>query len=193
MRQIFIAQVRKIPLLNRSGLDLDTPVRQRLHALSYSQVHDDMLQAITDPRLNLVYVHMNVPHPPAIYDHSEDRISTGRNISYLDNLRLVDRTIRDIREALERAGMWDTSTILLMADHPLRTNSWKDDPAVRKGLTQHSEVPYLLKMAGQTQGSTYNKVMQEVVTKDLLLAILSKQVTTSQQVAAWLDANPPHQ
>ena len=38
-----------------------------------------------------------------------------------------------------------------------------------------------------------DKVVLEVVTKDLLLAILSKQVTTSQQAAAWFDANPPHQ
>ncbi|HXB74886.1 MAG TPA: sulfatase-like hydrolase/transferase [Candidatus Acidoferrales bacterium] len=193
MKEILLGLVKKIPLLGRMGLDLDTPANQRLHALSYTQVRNDMLRAIADPRLNLVYVHMNVPHPPALYDSSTDRISTGHNISYLDNLRLVDRTVRDIRETLESAGLWDASTILLTSDHPLRVDRWPRDPAVRKGLKQHAEVPYLLKMPGQTQGLTYDRDAHEVVTKDLLLAILTKQVTTSQQVAAWFDAKPPYQ
>jgi hypothetical protein len=45
-------------------------------------------------------------------------------------------------------------------------------------------------MAGQSTPVTYNHGMQEVVTIDLLMAILSKQVTTAQQAAAWLDAHP---
>jgi len=70
MKQLFLGQAKKIPLLYRLSLNLDTPARKRLHALSYQQIHDDMLHIITDPRLNLVYVHVNVPHPPVIYDHS---------------------------------------------------------------------------------------------------------------------------
>ena len=35
--------------------------------------------------------------------------------------------------------------------------------------------------------------MQEIVTKDLLLAILNHEVTTPEQVASWLDRNPPRQ
>jgi hypothetical protein len=60
-------------------------------------------------------------------------------------------------------------------------------------LAQTAEVPYLLKMPGQKQGLAYNKPMQEIVTKDLLLAIMDREVTTPQQVAAWLDHSPPRQ
>jgi hypothetical protein len=180
MKQIFTEQVSKIPQLHRLRINLDRPARKALHVISYRQVREDMLRTITDPRLNLVYVHMNVPHMPAIYDRSNDAFSTSMDNSYADNLRLVDRTIRDIRETLEKAGMWDTTSILFTADHPLR---------VVKEQSQHPEVPYLLKMAGQSRGISYDKPVQELVTKDLLLAILSGRVTTPEQVASWLDSD----
>ena len=198
MAQTLARQVKVVPLLKRLGIDdldaFESPVEKALHAATYGEIHDDILQTITDPRLNLVFVHVNVPHLPAIYDISKDAISNSRNDTYPGNLRLVDRTIGDIRKALEKAGMWDTSTILLTADHPLRALPSYMRPErnpSRRGLKQHSEVPYLLKMPGETQGLVYDAPMNTVVTKNMLMAILSRQVATVQQVAAWLDRNPP--
>ena len=94
---------------------------------------------------------------------------------------------------MEKAGNWEDSTVLLTADHPLRVEDkaiWPEGLSAIKDLSQHSEVPYLLKMPGQTRGIAYNRGMQEVVTKELLLAILSKQIATAEQAAAWLDAHP---
>jgi hypothetical protein len=186
MMQNFVVQAKEIPLSYRLGLDLDLPLHQRLHGETYRQVRDDMLGAITDRRLNLLFVHISVPHGPMIYDEAEDKISTGPHLTYGGNLRLVDRTLADIRQTLEHAGLWDTTTLLLTADHPLRVNYYQPR-FIPPGATQHSNVPYLLKMAGQKKGITYNQEMQEVVTKELLLAILGKQVTTPEQAAAWLD------
>jgi arylsulfatase A-like enzyme len=198
MAQILKRQVVVVPLLKRLGLDdlaaNETPTAKGLHALRYSEIHDDTLQAITDPRLNLIFVHVNVPHLPAIYDVSGDSISTDHNATYLGNLRLVDRTLGDIRKTLEKAGMWDTSTILLTGDHPLRALTVEQPgrhPALR-GLKQHHQVPYLLRMPGETQGVVYNTPVNTIVTKDLLIAIMNGQVATSQQIAAWLDRHPPH-
>jgi hypothetical protein len=187
MAQDFLLQVKEVPLSYRLGLNVDLPLRQTLHGRTYDQVHQDMLGALTDRRLNLLFIHINVPHGPMIYSAAQDRITSGRQLNYSDNLRLTDRTVQDIRRTLERAGMWETSTILLTSDHPLRVNYYRPQYLPR-GATQHSEVPYLLKMAGQTRGFTYNQEVQEVVTKELLLAILNKQVTTAEQAAAWLGA-----
>src|SRR5205085_8296330 len=110
-----------------------------------------------------------------IYDASRDAISNSRDDPYAGNLRLVDRTLGDVRKALEKAGMWDTSTILLTSDHPVRTlapfATPGQNPALR-GLKQHNQVPYLLKMAGEMQGLVYDSAINTVVTKDLLLAVL---------------------
>jgi hypothetical protein len=179
--------------LRRVGIDFKSPLQKEGHLVSYWNIRRDMLRAIVDPRLNLIFVHMNVPHLPAIYLTSADTTSIGPTTTYADNLRLVDRTIRDLRETLEESGMWDTSTILLVADHPLKPRSWKSRDLALQPVTQHANVPFLLKMPGQKQGLAYNKPMQEIVTKDLLLAIMDREVTTPEQVAAWLDHNPPRQ
>ena len=50
---------------------------------------------------------------------------------------------------------------------------------------------FLLKLAGQKQSYRYGTEMQTVVTKDLLLAILKGEITQPEQVAYWLDRNPP--
>ena len=149
-----------------------------------------MARTIVDPRLNLVFVHMCVPHPPSIYNARTDEFSDDPRATYFDNLRLTDRTIAEIHGTLAKAGMWDTTTVLLTADHPLRVGPdlWPREPHSKMGVQQHAEVPYLLKLAGQSQGAVYDRQVQEVVTKDLLLSILDKTVTTPEQVAAWLDA-----
>jgi hypothetical protein len=60
-------------------------------------------------------------------------------------------------------------------------------------VTQNTEVPFLLKLPGQKQGFAYNPPMQTVVTKDLILYIMSGQITQPQQVAEWLDHHSPRQ
>jgi phosphoglycerol transferase MdoB-like AlkP superfamily enzyme len=146
----------------------------------------------------LVFIHWNIPHFPAIYDARKDDFSNDPANSYTGNLRLVDRTVRDIRLTLEKTGMWDSSTILMTSDHPLRLTGSDATPpsvlgpALANNYTQASEVPFLLKMAGQKQGFAYHAAMQTVVTKDLLLSIMRGEITQPEQVAAWLDHNPPH-
>ena len=120
MAQTFQRQVWKVPGFMRAGVALMARRQKQRHALAYEEVHDAMLRTVTDPRLNLVYVHMSIPHLPAIYLASTDTLSSASNTTYVDNLRLVDRTIRDLRRKLSDSGMWDSSTILLTADHPLR-------------------------------------------------------------------------
>jgi arylsulfatase A-like enzyme len=194
-------QVSMVPIARRLGivraLGGDAVVQPAQHAVTYRQLHEEALDSIVDSRLNLVFVHLSVPHPPAIYDAAKDDFSNGPANTYMDNLRLVDRTVRDIRLTLEKAGLWDSSTILMTADHPLRLNRLTVfahslvGSRIADHYTQTSEVPYLLKLAGQKRGFAYNSAIQTVVTKDLLLAIMKGEITQPEQVAAWLDHNPP--
>jgi len=99
--------------------------------------------------------------------------------------------------ALESKGMWDSTTILLTSDHPFRLNVWRKEspdfePFIDK-YTRGLEVPFLLKLPGQTQGIGYSPAMQTVVAKDLLLAIMKGEITRPEQISVWLDHNPPRQ
>jgi arylsulfatase A-like enzyme len=192
-------QVKSVPFARRLGLIRalgETPMNPSLHAITYRRTRQAALRAIVDPRLNLVFVHWSVPHLPPIYDAAKDTFSNDDTRTYLDNLRLVDRTVRDIRLTLENASLWDSSTILMTADHPLRLGNgprWMELRRSIGNLTQTSEVPFLLKMAGQKQGFAYNTPMQTIVTKDLLRAIMKGEISLPEQVALWLDHHPPHQ
>jgi hypothetical protein len=189
-------QALYLPFARRLGVGHalgDDPLQPSLHAVTYRQTQMATLHSIVDSRLNLVFVHSSIPHPPTIYDAKKDVFSNGSPHYYEDNLRLLDRTVRDIRLTLEKAGLWDSSTILMTSDHSLRFD-WGPAtlfPAPLGKYTRSEEVPYLLKLAGQKRGFAYNSAIQTVVTKDLLLAIMKGEITQPEQAAAWLDHNPP--
>ena len=157
---------------------------------AYQQVLRRGLRNSTDPRLGLVLIHWPVPHPPGIYDRATDDFSSEGN--YVDNLELVDRALGEIRTAMEDAGLWDKSVVLATSDHWWRSEIWsvdtgwtEEEEALSK-VTDH-RVPFMLKMAGQTETLEYEEVFNTVLTHDLLLAILREEVSTPREVADWLD------
>lgn len=151
-----------------------------LHAL-----HDDASRAVADPSLNLVFLHLPMPHAPYLYDRFSYRfpkryLTAG---SYLDNLALADIYLGDFRDAIIAAGLWDKTTLIVTSDHPNRLSmevDGKEDP----------RVPFLLKMAGQTEGVTYEPGLRTLVTKSLIEAILNRQVATSADAVKWLTEHP---
>jgi Sulfatase len=164
---------------NRSLLGESPRAKHRVEMLS--AMHADALRDVLDPSLNLVFLHLPVPHAPYLYDRFSYRfpkryLGVG---TYLDNLALADTYLGDFREAMTNAGLWDKTTVLLTSDHPDRTSlsvDGKEDP----------RVPFLLKLAGQTSGVTYNPVLQTIVTKPLLEAILARKIKTPEDVINWL-------
>jgi hypothetical protein len=186
-----------ISLLTHLGLAERASVAFVMDRLNtYQQLRRNALQSVRDPCLNLYFLHLNVPHPPFIYDSVKASFSTGRETTYMDNLALVDRTLAEIRQTMEQAGTWETTTILLSSDHPLRLGLWHLSNQFHGqtfNLRQGMRVPFLLKMAGEKEGMEYPHAMQTVVSKDLLLAILAQKVTTAAQVGVWLDTHPPRQ
>ena len=50
-------------------------------------------------------------------------------------------------------------------------------------------MPFLLKMAGQTEGVDYETVLRTIVTKPLIEAILARQIATSADAIKWLTAS----
>jgi hypothetical protein len=168
---------------NRTLLGESPRAKHRVEMLS--AMHADALRDVVDPSLNLVFLHLPVPHAPYLYDrftHSFPKRYLGVG-SYLDNLVLADVFLADIREAMTRAGLWNETTVLVTSDHPNRMSMYvdgKEDP----------RVPFLLKMAGQNTGVDYEPVLRTIVTKALFEAILDGQVRTSEDAVSWLTAHP---
>jgi hypothetical protein len=92
---------------------------------------------VGDPRYGS-FPHYPVPHEPFIYSHITGTMLSA-NTSYDGNLTLADHTLAELRARMTFDGVWDDSILLLTSDH-----GWLElgRPALN--------VPFLLKMAGQT-------------------------------------------
>ena len=181
----------------KPSVGLQNPAVRELERVSthreYSDIHENALRLVADPKLNVVYLHYPVPHMLTIYDRDTKTFSIDDGNNYFDNLLLVDRTIGEIRSALEHAGLWNRTALLITSDHPLRLDIYRASPewnAEQENAVSHAPeryIPYMLKLPGQAQGGRYSKAFNSVVTKDLLLALLSRKIVSPQDVIAWLD------
>ncbi len=165
--------------------------RRKPRALrDFLALREEAVSFSTDPALGLILVHLPVPHPPAIFDARREEWSTGEGTGYLDNLVLADRTLGELRSAMERAGLWESTSVLVTSDHALRIGFWE---ARSRGelagleLVDDARVPFLLKLAHQTAPLTYEREFKTIVTSHLLLALLRGELRTGDDVAAWLD------
>ena len=126
--------------------------REKLRLTMLDSMHTDAMRDAADASLNLVFLHLPVPHAPYLYDrftytYPKRYLGAG---SYYDNLALADVFLTSIREAMTEAGLWDQTTVLVTSDHPDRMSlsvDGKDDP----------RVPFLLKMPNQSSAATYER------------------------------------
>jgi arylsulfatase A-like enzyme len=151
------------------------------------------LQVAPEGGFGLTLLHLPVPHPPYFYNAATGKNDFGatpffgilkqNQQGYIDALELTDKTICAIRREMEKAGTWDTTTLIFSSDHPYRHHDTLD------GKARSNTVPYLIKMAGQSSGLQYDTPFSALLTGKLILACLSGELSRPEQVAGWLDAH----
>ena len=192
-----LVQQVSLPFIQRVGFinHLVTQGERQKYLVRYQYVLKGAIKAATNPNLDLVMVHCPAPHPPGIYNRSTGNFSMEGDRGYLDNLELVDRTLGQLRREMESAGTWDNTTILISADHWWRTEMWSRGPfwtredAEASGNKMDHRIPFMLKLAGQSDAVTYSPAFNTVLTHDLLLAVLRGQVSNQQNLVEWLDTH----
>ena len=149
------------------------------------------LEVACDPNVGLALLHMPVPHPPYFYN-----AATGRNDraatpvtgifqqtqeGYIDALALTDKIVGQLRRSMEQAGVWDSTTVIFSADHSFRHRTGLDGHPVSR------RVPYLVKMAGPQKQLSYGAPFSALLTRKLILAILSGELSRPEEIPSWLD------
>ncbi len=150
---------------------------RRRHIEDHLRLLAEARAAVADTSLGLVFVHLPIPHDPAIYHWEDDRLTVlnYHMDGYYDNLVLADRTLGVLRRDLEGPGLWDRTTVLLTSDHSQRAGQYAD-----------WRVPFVVKLAGQRRGGPcYRKPFNTVALHDLTLALLRGDVSAG--LAPWLD------
>lgn len=189
IQQIVTPLVQRVGFLNEFAVGGE----RRKYIARYKSVLEDAKKFAVDTDLDLILIHSPAPHPPGIYDRRTGEFSLKGTSSYLDNLALVDRTVGELRRLMEGKGVWDSTVLLISADHWWRTEMWQRGPfwtaeaaAVATEKMDH-RIPFILKLNGQKEPVVYDQKFNTVLTHDLLLALLKGEATTSAEVTKWLD------
>lgn len=159
---------------------------------TFSYLLDRARQIVADPSTGLALIHLPVPHPPAIQNRIHGAMTGERRIGYLDGVALADDTLGALRQAIEQAGLWDRTALLVSADHGWRTYIWRggpewtDDEEVA-ARNDTSGIPFLLRLPGQTSGVFYSKPFNTIITRQVIMDILGERLTDLTMIPALIE------
>src|SRR5579862_5148821 len=124
------------PFMNWSHLLLPRAIPDRYsywtslaesHQRDYQSGMERTHALLRDSSIRFVYVHLDVPHPPGIYDRHAHRFATDG--SYLDNLALADVALGQMLDTLEKTPAWPRTTLIVCGDHSWRVALWREHTA----------------------------------------------------------------
>ncbi len=188
-------------LLHRVGLGPAAPSADakdvQQHAADYRALlsaGDSLLAAQT---AGLQLVHMPIPHPWGIYDRRTGTFPAHRT-SYLDNLALADAYLGHLRALLAQGGAWDSTDIIVMGDHGWRAESvWRrsgfwagEEDAAAQGAAPEDPPALIVKLHGQTTPARIDARFDDVHTRALIDALLTRRLRTPEDLRQWTQALP---
>ena len=155
---------------------------RRRHLAAYRALQAAGQGLAADPAIGLALIHLPVPHEPGIYDpvRADFSMRALAGDGYVHNLALVDRSLGELRGSLERSGLWDRTTVMVFGDHGRRSHLDNETIA-------DSRVPFIVKLAAQSEGVSYAPPVDLLRVHDLTLEILAGRIETAAELTAWLD------
>ena len=178
----YLRSLFETSLLSPFGQSLATrEAAQRFQALMH-----EARRAAADPSAGLVFLHLQVPHGPHAYNRKSGNfdLANAPVRGYVDSLALADIALGELRQAMQQASVWDSTTLIVSSDHYYRSARALSDHKTDK------RVPFLVRMAGQTDGHVYTEKLNTVCSADLVMQILQNRVTTPEDVQAWMNNRP---
>lgn len=146
---------------------------------------EDLAQAAVLGERGFVFLHVIAPHTPWIWDHEEQdyTLTEFSPDGMFFNLELADVMLGEIRAAMERAGQWDSTAVIVTSDHVAQYRPrWIEEP-------DDTRVPFIVKLPGANGGVTYDRALDGIVVHDLASALLRDEITDYASLVAWLDAH----
>ena len=163
--------------LVRANLDIDASVA-RAQAQRHVAISQRAAELAADARLDLVFVHLSLPHAPWIAE--------AHGSGYLGNVMAADQTMARVRSAMEAAGLWEEALIIVTSDHGL---SLPNDAHVALGFvrppagTSGYQVPFLVKLPGQRQRHDYAPEFNTMVLRAVVEDVQAGRIATAEQLA----------
>lgn len=158
------------------------------HAKDLQGVMEESIQAVRDPGIRFLFLHLPVPHPPGIYDRRLHSFAEHGN--YLDNLVLADDCLGQITDALAASGHAQDTTVILSSDHSWRIAMWQDpsywtpeEQRVTEGRFDPRPV-LAVHLAGRDEARTITQPQNALILHRILEGLLRGELHTAADLAA---------
>lgn len=162
---------------------LGLPVYGRMESRDlYVKFHAEALGVAADPETSFAFLHYSIPHSPGFYDARKRDFSVAlasEMSGYVNNLALVDRTLGELLAALEKAGLRDSTALILTSDH-----WWRSAPWVKS--RQGYPVPLVIQVKRGGPALRVDVPLCTVSLRPIAGALLSGRLSDHQGVAAAL-------
>lgn len=136
---------------------------------------------IADPSYRFIYVHLSIPHLPGVGSRGgfdED--------SYRENIAEVDAVVTRARASLEARGLWDRTHVIFTSDHSIHwVRCWNE--FANGGYDDR--IPFWVKLAGSKSHEKYDRRINSVFLRPLLVDMMDKKVASNSDLKTWLDAH----
>lgn len=159
------------------------------HQRDYQSVMERAVVLLHDSSIRFAYVHLNVPHPPGIYDRKAHAFS--RCGSYIDNLALADQALGQLLDTLENTPAWSDTTLIVCGDHSWRMPLWRQG----KVWTQEDEIvsmgrfdarPVLsIHFPGQRVGSRMSRGFPALAVHEVIEKLIRGQLRSADDLVRW--------
>ena len=138
---------------------------------------------------SLTFVHLNLPHLPAVYADQVLHVSPSADplVEYSRNLSVADLLLGDVMKTLEVQAMRREVVLVVSTDHWLR-KSWYHG----LGKEESRAVPFIVWKVGTTSGVTVSNKVSTVNTAALILDYLDGKLNNQSDFAQWLEAQPTY-
>ena len=160
------------------------------HLQEYRSIMAHTQALIDDCQVRFVFLHLNVPHQPSIYNRRRHMLRPGG--TYLDNLVLADDTLGVLLQEIDATPSANRTTVIVSSDHSWRVSLWDhsafwsdEDERVSGGRFDDRPV-LLIHFPNQKSGSDVNAALPELVEHDIIAEMLRGQINNPADLSVFL-------
>lgn len=96
------------------------------HRASFEDLRARSVAALEHSDADFIFLHLPIPHPPAIYSRHTGKFVDSSGASYLDSLALADQTLGELMAAMQASSRRPDTMVIVNGDHSWRISLWRD-------------------------------------------------------------------
>jgi hypothetical protein len=167
----------------RTGAGANIQMQQYRNLMAHTQ------PLIENGQVRFVFLHINTPHPPGIYDRQHHILRPGG--TYLDNLVLADDTLGALLQDIDATPSASETTVIVSSDHSWRipmwrpTADWSTEEERASGGRFDERPVFLIHFPGQNSENDMNSALPELLEHDIIAGMLLGKINNSEDLATF--------